>query len=45
MGKFVDLTGKNFGRLKVLKRTEDKIQPNGRKLLCGYVNANVLKKL
>ena len=39
MGKFIDLSGKIFGRLKVLKRTEDKIQPN------GYANVNVLKKL
>ena len=33
MGKFVDLTGKTFGRLKVLKRAEDKINPNGKHII------------
>lgn len=29
MGKFIDLTGKRFGRLTVIKRVEDHIQPSG----------------
>lgn len=29
MGKFKDLTGERFGRLTVLRRTENHIQPNG----------------
>lgn len=29
MGKFIDMTGKKFGRLTVICRTEDHIQPNG----------------
>lgn len=31
MGKFIDLTGKRFGRLTVIKRADDYMQPNGRK--------------
>ena len=31
MGKFVDLTGRKFGRLTVIKRAEDYISPNGSK--------------
>lgn len=33
MGKFIDLTGKHFGRLQVLERSEDKIQPNGKHIV------------
>lgn len=29
MGAFIDLTGKKFGRLTVLERTDDLIQPSG----------------
>lgn len=29
MGKFQDLTGMTFGRLKVIKRAEDYISPKG----------------
>ena len=31
MGKFIDLTGKIFGRLTVIKRVNDKIEPSGRR--------------
>lgn len=30
MGRYIDLTGKKTGRLTVLKRTNDYVQPNGR---------------
>ena len=30
MGKFVDLSGRRFGKLVVLERSEDHIRPNGR---------------
>lgn len=33
MGKFQDLTGMTFGRLKVIKRVEDYITPSGYKLI------------
>ena len=33
MGKFIDLTGKVFGRLTVLERAENHIQPNGVKVV------------
>lgn len=29
MGKFIDLTGKRFGKLTVIERSEDHIQPSG----------------
>lgn len=29
MGRFIDLTGKKFGRLKVLERAKDHVQPSG----------------
>ena len=39
MGKFIDLTGKQFGKLKVIKR--DKIKTD---LFTGFVNVNVAMK-
>ena len=30
MGKFIDLTGKRFGKLTVIKRTDDYISPKGK---------------
>lgn len=33
MGKFIDMTGLRFGRLEVLKREEDHIQPNGMRVV------------
>ena len=29
MGKFIDMTGQRFGRLTVICRAEDHVQPNG----------------
>ena len=29
MSKLIDLTGKTFGRLKVIKRADDYVSPNG----------------
>ena len=44
MGKLIDLTGKRFGRLVVVRRVSDHIKPNGKKLVmweckcdCGNV--------
>lgn len=31
MGKFIDMTGQKFGKLTVICRTEDHVQPNGAK--------------
>jgi len=36
MGKLIDLSGKKFGRLTVLKRAPDRIQPNGIKIAMWY---------
>ena len=33
MSKFIDLTGEEFGRLKVLKRADDYISPGGTKMI------------
>lgn len=44
MGKFIDLSGKIFGKLKVLKRTEDKIQPNGRKVAMWLCQCQCVEK-
>lgn len=43
MGKLIDLTGKQFGRLTVIERSEDHIYPNGKrgvtwKCLCSCQN-------
>ena len=33
MGKFQDLTGQHFGKLKVIERTESHISPSGYKYI------------
>ncbi len=33
MGKFIDLTGQRFGRLTVIRRVEDHIQPSGKRII------------
>lgn len=33
MGKFIDLTGKRFGKLTVTRRSEDHIEPNGKRVV------------
>ena len=47
MGKLIDLTGRKFGHLTVIKRTEDYICPDGRRKImwlceCDCGNKNVI---
>lgn len=47
MSKFIDLTGKVFGRLTVIERAEDRIYPSGQKQTqwvckCSCVNQNTV---
>lgn len=41
MSKLIDLTGKKFGKLLVLERTQDYISPSGAKKFNGYANVIV----
>lgn len=34
MGKFIDLSGRKFGRLLVVQRSEDYVSPNGHHVVC-----------
>lgn len=48
MGKFEDLTGKKFGRLTVIKRVENHVQPSGKQYLqwlckCDCGNETVVR--
>lgn len=49
MGKFIDLTGRKFGRLTVIGRAPNHIQPNGANRICWYCdcdcgNKNIIKQ-
>jgi hypothetical protein len=44
LGKFIDLTGQRFGKLVVLRRVEDYIQPSGKPMVMWECQCDCMQK-